>query len=200
LSQPTDSAFVSNSQRRQPPAGDDSASAAPGLRYHPYYCEENAWWLCAEPTLGAGPHRVLFVLSRGGLCPLAAQRAAPPGQLCWWDYHVVVLDGSDRLWDLDTRLGLPVPALTWLAGTFPLLERLPADMQPLFRVVPAADYRAHFASDRSHMRSPTGDWLHPPPPWPPIGAGMRLPDYRSTAPGGPGERLDWRALRAALGA
>jgi protein N-terminal glutamine amidohydrolase len=189
---------VSSSNHPQRRAGSRPVPAPADLRYHPYFCEENAWWLCAEPALGAGPHRVLFVLGRAGFCPVAAQRAAPPGQLCWWDYHVVVLDGSGRIWDLDTRLGLPVPALTWLDGSFPLLVRLPADVQPLFRVIPAADYRASFASDRSHMRSPTGGWLHPPPPWPPIGVEMRLQDYRSTAPGGPGELVDWRALRAEL--
>ena len=178
--------------------GSARAAAAERFRYHPYFCEENAWWLCADPALGPGARRVLFVLSRAGFCPVAAQRAAPPGELCWWDYHVVVLDGSGRIWDLDSRLGCPLPAVDWLAGSFPFLERLPADVQPLFRVVPAAEYRTDFASDRSHMRTADGGWLHPPPPWPAIGAGMRLPDYRSTAPDGPGVLMDWRDLASRL--
>jgi hypothetical protein len=173
--------------------------AAAGFRYHPFYCEENAWWLCAEPALGPGPRHVVFITNRRGSCPLAAQRAAPPGELCWWDYHVVVLDGGNRIWDLDTRLGCPVPATAWLRGSFPFAARLPADLAPLFRLVPAHDYRAHFASDRGHMRTATGGWLHPPPPWPPIGAGMRLPDYRRVTADGPGELLDWTAMLGRVG-
>ncbi len=166
------------------------------FRYQPFYCEENAWWLCAEPALGDGPRQVVFVVSLEGACPMAAQQSARPGALCWWDYHVVVLDGAGRLWDLDTRLGCPVPARLWLRGSFPFIERLPVALQPLFRLVPAAAYRASFASDRSHMRGADGGWLHPPPSWPPIGSGMRLAAYRSTSAGGPGELLDWpRMLR-----
>ena len=170
-----------------------------GFRYQPFYCEENAWWLCAEPNLGAGPRMVLFVLSHSGACPLAGQKAAPPGVLCWWDYHVVVLDGRHRVWDLDTRLGLPVTTADWLKGSFPQIEHLPADLAPHFRVVPAADYRADFASDRSHMRTADGAWQQPPPPWPPIGRGMTLPRYRSLAPEGPGEVLGWRDLLKRVG-
>lgn len=168
------------------------------LRYQPFYCEENAWWLCADPALGPEPRWVLFVLNRQGACPLAAQRAVPPGALCWWDYHVVVMDAQTRIWDLDTRLGLPVTAAAWLAGSLPGAERWPAPLAPLFRVVSAADYRLGFASDRSHMRRPGGGWLHPPPPWPPIGTGMTLPAYRSTDGDGPGELLDLTQLRARI--
>jgi hypothetical protein len=179
---------VPNSQR-QPLL--TPAHLTTGFHYQPFYCEENAWWLCAEPALGEGLRHVVFILSRQGACPLAAQWAAPPGELCWWDYHVVVLDGAARIWDLDSRLGCPVPARRWLTGSLPFAEHLPAEMRPLFRLVPAAAYRAGFASDRSHMRTADGGWLHPPPAWPPIGQGMTLPAYRSTHPGGPGQLLDW---------
>ncbi len=164
------------------------------LRYQPFFCEENAWWLCAEPALGPGSRWVMFSLSHCGALPLAAQRAVAPGQLCWWDYHVVVLDSRARIWDLDTRLGLPVSAPAWLAGTFPFIELLPPDLTPLFRVVPADDYRASFASDRSHMRHADGGWQQPPPPWPPIGTGMTLPAFCSTTPGGPGTLMEWAQL------
>jgi hypothetical protein len=167
-----------------------------GFRYQPFYCDENAWWLCSEPAVGLDPRDVIFVLSRAGCCPVAAQRAVAPGALCWWDYHVVVLDGSRRVWDLDTRLGCPLPAADWLAGSFPQVERLPALYRPLFRVVPAARYRAEFASDRSHMRAADGGWLHPPPPWPIIGEGMRLYDYLSMGPEGPGELMDYQQFLA----
>jgi hypothetical protein len=48
---------------------------------------------------------------------------------------------------------------------------------------PSADYLAHFASDRSHMRAADGNgWLSPPPNYPPISttdATMNLKDYLS---------------------
>lgn len=173
--------------------------AAP-LAYHPFYCEENAWWLCDDPALGPGPREVLFVLSEAGACPVAAQRAAPVGEFCWWDYHVVVLDGSGRIWDPDSRLGCPVAAGRWLAGSFPCVDALPPRLRPLFRRVPALEYRAGFASDRSHMRGVDGAWLHPPPPWPPIGQGMRLDAYRGLGSEGPGELLHFEALSARVSA
>ncbi len=173
---------------------------APWPKYHPFYCEENAWWLCADPALGPGPRDVLFVLSEAGACPVAAQRAAPVGEACWWDYHVVVLDGSTRIWDPDSRLGCPVAADDWLAGSFPSIDRLPAAFKPLFRRVPAADYRARLATDRSHMRDTEGNWLHAPPPWPPPwpagDQGIGLDAYRSLGGDGPGELLSFEALRA----
>ncbi|GEM_PF-472462 len=190
----TDVSIPDSPATAQPPADGHR------FRYQPFFCEENAWWLCAEPALGDGPRAVLFVSSARGACPLAAQRAVPPGMLCWWDYHVVVLDALARIWDLDTRLGLPVSAADWLHQTFPSIERLPADLMPWFRLVPAAAYRAQFASDRSHMRTAGGGWCQPPPAWPPIGAGMNLAHYQSLAPNGPGEILSWRELLARVSA
>lgn len=185
----------------QPEAGATSsngmASATPpprGLRYHPFYCEENAWWLCGAVAPSSTGTYVVFIINAFGHCPFAGQRAAPPGQLIWWDYHVVVLDAEDRIWDLDTRLGLPLPARDWVAGSFPFLDRLPADLSPRFRLIPCGDYRREFASDRGHMRQPNGRWQHPPPPWPPIGRGMNLHRYCSPSTGGPGEVLDAATL------
>lgn len=37
-----------------------------------------------------------------------------------------------------------------------------------FRVVPWACFRDHFSSDRSHMRTPDGQWSSPPPSYPPL--------------------------------
>jgi len=144
------------------------------FRYHPFYCEENAWWLCNEASPRAATAYAVFVVNAFGRCPFAGQRAVPEGRLVWWDYHVVVLDADNRIWDLDTRLGLPLPARDWLAGSFPFLGRLPAALLPRFRLIPCADYHRDFASDRSHMRKPDGRWRHAPPPWPPIGDGMKM--------------------------
>jgi hypothetical protein len=159
------------------------------LRYHPFYCEENAWWLCADPALGPGERYVVFVLARAGRCPMLEQRVVPRGRLIAWDYHAVTVDGDRRVWDLDSRLPLPSPGIDWLDATFALADRLPAIYAPRLRIVPADDYRMGFASDRSHMRDRRGRYQRPPPPWPPIGRGMTLPLYLDPAAPGPGRLL-----------
>jgi len=167
----------------------------PGLRYQPFYCEENAWWLCAHPALGPGARHVVFLVSRAGRCPLLHQRAAPPGRLIAWDYHVVVVDGQGRVWDQDSRLPLPSPGGTWLDATFALADRLPAIYAPRLRVIPAEAFRASFASDRRHMRDRRGRFLHPPPPWPAIGEEMNLARYLDPAAPRPGQVFDLAAAR-----
>jgi protein N-terminal glutamine amidohydrolase len=161
----------------------------PEIRYHPFYCEENAWWLCAHPALGPGEHYVVFLTSRGGVCPLLHQRAAPPGRLIAWDYHVIVVDAEGRVWDLDSRLPLPSAGPSWLERTFALSERLPAVYAPRLRVIPATDYRRDFACDRSHMRDAKGRFQRPVPPWQPIGTGMNLPTYLDVEAESPGRVL-----------
>lgn len=176
-----------------------------GLRYQPFYCEENAWWLCAEPALGSGPRHVIFVTSRAGRVPMLGQRAAPPSHLIAWDYHVVVVDGLGRVWDLDSRLPLPTSGPQWLNRSFALADRLPALYAPRLRIVAAEDYRRDFASDRGHMRDTKGRWRHPPPPWAPIGSGMSLPLYLDPDAPGPGTLFDllgaadWLAARGLVG-
>lgn len=38
----------------------------------------------------------------------------------------------------------------------------------MFRVIPAAEFLQTFASDRSHMLTKDGQWMSPPPVYPPI--------------------------------
>lgn len=38
----------------------------------------------------------------------------------------------------------------------------------MFRVIPAEEFLQTFASDRSHMLTPEGHWMSPPPTYPPI--------------------------------
>lgn len=144
------------------------------LRYQPFYCEENIWWLCAEPPSGVSIEQVIFIASRNGACPIAEQRAGGADGVAWWDYHCVGLDHERRIWDLDSLLPLPVAASTWIDRSFPGAVELPASLRPRFRVVPSALYLEHFRSDRRHMRSAHGAWLQPPPPWACIGASGRL--------------------------
>ncbi len=159
------------------------------MRYHPFYCEENAWWLCSDPALGQGERHVMFILSRAGRCPMLEQRAAPPGHPIAWDYHAVVVDAERRVWDQDSRLPLPCPGIDWLDDTFALADRLPAIYAPLLRIVPAESFLGAFASDRSHMRDRRGRYQRPPPPWPPIGEGMTLPLYLDPQAPRPGRLL-----------
>jgi hypothetical protein len=147
------------------------------LRYAPYYCEENVYHLCAESSLspahGVVHRRVVIISNERRCCALWAQRAAASRHRpVLWDYHVIfsaqTAAESWLVWDLDTRLGFPVSLPVYLSGTFRPLDRAHRWLAPRFRIQTAEDYRAHFSSDRSHMRADNGEWLQPPPPWPPI--------------------------------
>lgn len=165
------------------------------MRYHPFYCEENVWWLCADPALGPGERQAVFMVSRAGGCPMLEQRVAPPDRLIAWDYHAVALDARRRVWDPDSRLPLPCPGVRWLDATFALADRLPAIYAPRFRVVSGERLLAEFASDRRQMRDGRGGYLQPPPPWPPIGQGHTLPLYLDPEAPAPGRLLELAEMR-----
>jgi protein N-terminal glutamine amidohydrolase len=165
-------------------------------RYQPFYCEENIWWLCQAEELAGRERWVAFITNEARCVGLMHQRAANPSELVTWDYHVIVIArAGERLevWDLDTRLGLPVELGAYLDETFP---RLPNELAPAFRVVEAEDFIARFRTDRSHMLV-RGRYTQPPPPWPSPGEGgtnlMRFVDLRDDIAG---EVLDLAGLRA----
>lgn len=141
-------------------------------RYQPFYCEENVWWLCQEPRFADARSWVVVMSNRGRQCALWEQRAADPGEPVVWDYHVVLLV-ERMVWDLDTRLGLPVPLPDYLRASFRTLPPEVAAYRPLFRLVPADEFVKVFATDRSHMNDADG-WRAAPPSWKPPGAGMNL--------------------------
>ncbi|MBA3686268.1 MAG: hypothetical protein H0W72_13660 [Planctomycetes bacterium] len=153
--------------------------------YQPYWCEENIWHLAGDPAVGDGERVVVFCSGVDGHVACWHQRAAPAGEAVVWDYHVVLAVGGRgdwRIWDLDSRLGCPLPALTWLAGTFLMPAGLPPRLAPRFLPVPAAAFRGEFASDRAHMRTACGGWQQPPPPWPAItGGGVPMRTYLGRA-------------------
>ncbi len=148
-----------------------SADAPP---YCPFYCEENVWQLCAHPrAAAAAERRVLFISNPRRQVAMWGQRAAKdPSVPIAWDYHVVLLlrdaGGPWQVWDLDAVDPGPRPATAWLRASFDRVGLLPPRYEPRFRVVPCADYRRHFRSDRRHMRRPDGSARQPPPPWPEI--------------------------------
>jgi len=138
--------------------------------YQAFWCEENIWHLAQRADVRTEAAFVLVLTGAEGEVACWQQRAGRAGGPVLWDYHVVLAThlAGWQVWDLDTRLGCPSPAPTWLAQTFPLADLVPARFQPRFAVLPAADYIARFGSDRSHMRAADGRWSQPPPPWPPI--------------------------------
>lgn len=143
-------------------------------RYQPFWCEENVWHLAGEPALAARRRKVVFISNAAQQCAVWAQRAGDP---VVWDYHVVLVV-DDRVFDLDTTLGVDVPLSTWCAVSF--RAEAPPALRPRFRVVDADVYRATFSSDRSHMRDALGHWCAPPPPWPAIhdaARGMNLMQF-----------------------
>jgi hypothetical protein len=153
---------------RGPAPGEQGAHRTP-LRYQPFYCEENVWHLCREPLFAGRPRAAVFISNRERTCAMWHQRAARlPGTPMVWDYHVVLLAGDPwEVWDLDTTLGLPVPAEAYLLASFN--PHVPRPFRPRFRVVEAGRFGEVFASDRSHMRRADGRFRKPPPPWPAIG-------------------------------
>jgi hypothetical protein len=174
-------------------------SGAPA--YWPCYCEENVWHACGTPDVDARETVAMVISNAARTVAFGGQRAAPPGELLIWDYHVVVFRRVESVWqvfDPDCRLGPDPCAERWLAASFPALEASQAAYRPLFRWVPAELYRRELRSDRSHMR--TGDgWQSSPPPWPPIGEGTNLMRFVDMSDAFLGEVLDLESLRTRLG-
>lgn len=144
--------------------------------YQAYYCEENIWQLAQRPPANTTHTHTLLISNPTRSCALWLQRAAPAkDQVVIWDYHVILIgkgkgEGTEEaswwVWDLDTWLGCPVPALTYLSLTFSGHDQWPALYKPMFRLLPAADYVEVLSTDRSHMLDQEGHYLRPPPPWP----------------------------------
>ena len=169
--------------------------------YWPCYCEENVWHLAGDPEL-AGNDGVYaaFISNAERQVTLWGHREAlwPRGPIVW-DYHVVLLarraDAAWEVWDLDTALGCPVPAPVYLDVTFPGPAENEATSAPLFRLLPAAEYRRELRTDRRHMRRADGSWSSPPPPWPPIGEGSNLTRFVDMESEFLGEVVDEVGLR-----
>jgi protein N-terminal glutamine amidohydrolase len=167
------------------------------LPYQAFWCEENIWHLADHPAPGPGERRVLVITGAEAEVACWNQRAGRPGQPIAWDYHVVLAVRGDvwQVWDLDNRLGAPLPAADWLRGTFPCPERVRTEFQPRVAMFAAEDWRRGFGSDRAHMRHVDGGWQQPPPSWPMIsGREFTLADALALARAG----LDLDGLAAAL--
>jgi protein N-terminal glutamine amidohydrolase len=161
------------------------------LDYQAFYCEENVWRLLAREELGDRRTWAVIVSSLSGHFVALRQKAGrhADGLVCW-DYHVLAVvddsDGTRLALDLDSDLPFPSSLGHYLDESFP--RRLSVPQQPQFRLVESAEYLASLVSDRSHMRSPDGNYTAPPPPWPaPGGNGpstfMSWIDPSSNSPG-----------------
>ena len=173
-----------------------------GFRYQPYYCEENAWWVLADPRLASVRRWLVFVTNRIRMCPIWHQRAGREGEPVAWDYHVLVvaeLQEELHVLDLDSTLGLVVPLHVYVRAAFQ--PNVGPQVRPWFRVVPADEALSRFASDRRHMRDQDGAWRAPPPPWAPIqgaGAPHDLDRWLDLDESGRGVVCDQRGLVGAL--
>ena len=168
------------------------------LKYQAFWCEENIWHLAQHPTTSADEALVLAVTGTLGQVACWQQKAAEEGEAVVWDYHVVLATKTVtcwQIWDLDTRLGMPVSARTWMDDTFPYPEFVLPEFHPRFAVFDTASYVKGLNSDRSHMRTDTETWLKTPPSWPAIrGDGLGLQEILRLARAG----LHLHELRARL--
>ncbi|ORY75379.1 N-terminal glutamine amidase-domain-containing protein [Leucosporidium creatinivorum] len=144
---------------RPPPA-----LPSPPPLHTPYYCEENVHLLLQSLTTSHCQAYALFITNTPRTALLFHQKASPPERAdqehyVVWDYHVVAAtvekDGSQWVWDQDSRLGCPVELQEYLETTFRpdlfALGVLPSTLASRFRLVAAQDLFGNFASDRSHM-------------------------------------------------
>jgi hypothetical protein len=157
------------------------------------------WWLLCHPDLAPHERYALFISNEAEQCPLWAQRAAPEGAFVVWDYHVIAVVRREspsivEAWDLDSRLGMPLPLARYLAATFPPQAPTAPPFAPRFRLVAARELLETFRSDRSHMRSGEG-WLQPPPPWPALSADSNLKRFVDMTDDIAGEVMDLAGLR-----
>ena len=139
------------------------------FKYTVNYCEENIWHLCQHPELHDFDKKVLIVSNSAKNCPFYSQKSGQDEQAVWWDYHVIMLaskDGSNMVYDFDSRLNFPCELTDYLERTF--LNHpywLEKDL-PQFKAIEANTYTKAFFSDRSHMKDLHGNWIFSPPAWP----------------------------------
>ena len=157
-------------------------------RYIPLFCEENIWQLASTLLEQGRPLQevdVVVLSNPQGHVAIRSQKAVPEGEYMVWDYHVILVDrGAGQVYDFDSRLPFPARLSEYLSATLPDVARVLPEFIPEFRVVPAADYLAHFCSDRGHMKGvvPESEF----PEWPAIrceGLNRPVPLARYRDPG-----------------
>ncbi|GFR81341.1 protein N-terminal glutamine amidohydrolase [Elysia marginata] len=145
--------------------------------YTACYCEENVWKLAAfvkeNCSLGElSKCYCVFISNKSKKIPLWQQKASRDSDgLVVWDYHVIFVyqEGLKSLvFDLDTKLSFPCTMREYATACIGDEKTLKQQYKRMFRVIPVAEFLSTFASDRSHMINEKGEWLSPPPKYPPI--------------------------------
>ncbi|XP_032171525.1 protein N-terminal glutamine amidohydrolase isoform X1 [Mustela erminea] len=156
--------------------------------YNSCYCEENIWKLCEyiknHDQYPLEECYAVFISNERKMIPIWKQQARPGDGPVIWDYHVVLLHvssgGQSFIYDLDTVLPFPCPFDTYVEDAFKSDEDIHPQFRRKFRVIRADSYLKNFASDRSHMKDSSGNWREPPPSYPCIETGGRLPCWVSS--------------------
>ncbi|XP_051202408.1 protein N-terminal glutamine amidohydrolase [Lolium perenne] len=163
------------------PPSDPPLDAA-AFTHTPYYCEENVYLLCKElirsgfaDPAGTDLYAV-FISNAEKKVPLWYQKASPSDDgFVMWDYHVICIQSRrnkgevlDLVWDLDSTLPFPCPFLQYVSEAIQALSFADSIYRRLFRVIHGPVFLRSFASDRSHMKDPTGNWIALPPKYEPI--------------------------------
>lgn len=145
--------------------------------YTACYCEENVWKLAALAKENCSLHELskcycVFISNKSKKIPLWQQKASKAADgLVVWDYHVIFVYQERRgslVFDLDTNLGFPCTFKEYALACIGDEKTLKQEYRRMFRVIPAIEFLSSFASDRSHMVNEKGEWLAPPPKYPPI--------------------------------
>ncbi|XP_077207673.1 protein N-terminal glutamine amidohydrolase [Paroedura picta] len=177
-----------------PDAYQPAVPARPACLYTSCYCEENVWKLCecirSQDRYPLEEFHAVFISNDRRMVPLWKQKSRGGNQPVIWDYHVILLHVSSGnqnfIYDLDTVLPFPCPFDTYVKEAFKSDDILEPGFRRKVRVVRADLYLKTFASDRSHMKDASGNWLQPPPLYPCITTAdfkMNLDDFISMNPG-----------------
>ncbi|CAM0955728.1 unnamed protein product [Alopecurus aequalis] len=162
-------------------APSDPPLDAATFTHTPYYCEENVYLLCKElirsglaDPAGTDIYAV-FISNEEKKVPLWYQKASRSDDgFVLWDYHVICIQSRrnkgdvDLVWDLDSSLPFPCPFLQYVSEAIQPLSFGDSIYGRLFRVIHGPVFLRSFASDRSHMKDPMGNWIAPPPKYEPI--------------------------------
>ena len=184
--------------------------------YTSCYCEENVWQLCKQiqkdnPTQLSECY-VVFISNKNRQVPLWMQKSAKdPLTPVVWDYHVILVQkpaqgkpsepsqGKPLVYDLDSLLAFPCLLEDYIHQAIQSENSMKKQYHRRFRVVEAAMFLETFASDRSHMRLPNGQYQKPPPDYPAIRTPteeMNLDQFIDMSPGFHGRVKDLKGLIA----
>ncbi|ORX83164.1 hypothetical protein BCR32DRAFT_326488 [Anaeromyces robustus] len=148
--------------------------------YTSCYCEENVYKLCEKLnknfSIPLSRIYAVFISNEDKEVLFWKQKSQSNNFYpVVWDYHVIAIVKEEEgqpniIFDLDSTLPFPCEFNVYLLNAiYPRqFARIVNEHQGLFRVIPAEMYFKNFASDRSHMLDSDGNWLKPPPDYPPI--------------------------------